>query len=235
MKKAIVDSRIPEECAESLRSFGYELILMPEFPSLPAPVSAHPDMLLFFADRTVFCHKDYFPIAEKQLGKIAKCGYDIVLTEENIASEYPQDILFNALSLGDKLYCRADAISKLILDFAEKKRLTVRAVKQGYAKCSVCTVGDAAAITADISLCRAMREDGINVLLVSAGSVILTGYDTGFVGGCSGEDGDRIYFSGNISLHPDGNRIAEFCKSHGKAAVSLSDHTLTDIGTIFFI
>ena len=235
MKKAVVDSRIPRPCAEQLRKLGYGLIAMPEFPSLQSPVSAHPDMLLFFADREVLCHKDYLAIAETQIGEIAKCGYDVIVTDENIAPQYPRDVLLNALRIDNKIYCRADSASALILDFARERGYSVRNVKQGYAKCSVCTVGDRATITSDPALCRAMREDGIDVLSISAGSVALIGYDTGFIGGCSGEDGDKIYFSGNISLHPDGERIVEFCEKHKKTAVSLSDEPFTDVGTIFFI
>ena len=235
MKKAVVDSRIPRPCAERLSALGYGLIAMPEFPALATPVSAHPDMLLFFAYNTVFCHKDYFDIAKDELEEIAGCGYDIILSDEKISNNYPSDILFNALRLGNKIYCKADAASKLILDFAQERSLEIRKVKQGYSKCSVCTVGEQAAITADVSLCRAMREDGIDVLLISAGDVILQGYDTGFIGGCSGDDGKNVYFSGNILLHPDGERISEFCKKHGKTALSLSNESLTDVGTIFFI
>lgn len=235
MKMAVVDSRIPRPCAERLRKLGYGLIAMPEFPSLQAPVSAHPDMLLFFADREVLCHKDYLAIAETQIGEIAKCGYDVIVTDENIAPQYPRDVLLNALRIDNKIYCRADSASELILEFARERGYTVHNVKQGYAKCSVCTVGDRAAITSDPALCRAMREDGIDVLSISAGSVALIGYDTGFIGGCSGEDGEKIYFSGNISLHPDGERIVEFCEKHKKTAVSLSDEPFTDVGTIFFI
>ena len=235
MKMAVVDSRIPRPCAEQLRKLGYGLIAMPEFPSLQSPVSAHPDMLLFFADREVLCHKDYLAIAETQIGEIAKCGYDVIVTDENIAPQYPRDVLLNALRIDNKIYCRADSASALILEFARERGYTVRNVKQGYAKCSVCTLGSNAAITSDPTLCRAMREDGIDVLSISAGSVTLPGYDTGFIGGCSGEDGDKIYFSGNISLHSDGARIIEFCEKHKKTAVSLSDEPLTDVGTIFFI
>lgn len=235
MKKAVVDSRIPRPCAERLCELGYGLITLPEFPALQTPVSAHPDMLLFFADKSVFCHKDYFAIAENELTQIAKYGYDIILSDEEISKDYPHDVLFNAFPIGNKIYCRSDAISKLILDFAQKRGYEIRNVKQGYSKCSVCGVGEGAVITSDVSLCRVLREDGIDVLLISAGSVILSGYDTGFIGGCSGEDGDIIYFSGNIFLHPDGERISEFCKAHGKTAISLSNEPLADIGTMFFI
>ena len=235
MKKVVVDSRIPRPCAEQLSRLGYGLVSLPKFSSLQDPVSAHPDMLLFFAGSTLLCHEDYLTVAKNELSELAECGYDVITSSEHIAEAYPHDVLFNALRIGKRIYCRADSVSNLILDFAKRHGYEVRGVKQGYSKCSVCTIGERAAITADPSLCRAMREDGMEVLLISSGGIVLDGYDTGFIGGCSGEDGDRIYFSGNIFLHPDGKRIDDFCKAHGKTAVSLSDEPLVDIGTMFFI
>ncbi len=235
MSTAVVDFRTPKKCIEALLALEFSIITLPSFSALQEPVSAHPDMLLFFADKTVFCHKDYFAAAKDELESIRTQGYEIALSNEKISSEYPEDILFNALRLGDTIYCRADRISNLILEYAEKKGINIVGVKQGYAKCSVCAVGDNAAITADEGLCKAMRNNGVDVLLISAGNIILSGYDTGFIGGCSGTDGEKIYFSGNIALHPDGDRIAEFCLKHKKEPVSLSDELLYDIGSIFFI
>lgn len=235
MSCVIVDNRTPKKCLERLVSLGFSVITLPSFPSLQEPVSAHPDMLLFFAGENVFCHEDYLEMAKAELRAIADMGYDINTSNERISSRYPEDILFNAARIGDRIYCKADRISNLIKEYAAENKLRIRNVNQGYAKCSVCVVSENAAITADAGLCRAMREDGIDVLLISQGHVALAGYDTGFIGGCSGSDGKRVYFSGNIELHPDGNVIADFCRSHGKEPISLSDEPLYDIGTMFFI
>jgi hypothetical protein len=99
----------------------------------------------------------------------------------------------------------------------------------------VCKVGERAAITSDTSLYKAMIADGYDALLISAGHIGITEYDTGFIGGCSGFDGERVYFSGNISLHPDAQAIKDFCAKHGMCAVSLSDEPLFDVGSLFFI
>ncbi|MBO5415556.1 MAG: hypothetical protein J6A83_02865 [Clostridia bacterium] len=235
MKTVIVDNRIPQKCADALTDFGFSIIRLPSFSALPQPVSAHPDMLLFFAKDTVLCHREYAEIAAREIEQISAAGYRISVSDEKISDSYPEDILFNALSLGGKIYCKADSVSGLIIDFARENGIEIRNVKQGYAKCSVCAVSDNAAITSDTGLCKAMREDGVDVLLISAGSISLSGYDTGFIGGCSGSDGERIYFSGNIALHPNGKAIAEFCEKHSKKAVSLSAEPLYDVGNMFFI
>ena len=235
LKTVIVDNRISKKCINTLGESGFSILTLPSFPRLPSPVSAHPDMLLFFAGNTVFCHKEYLETASRELEVISGMGYKISVSDEKMSESYPEDILFNALSIGGRLYCKADSVSRLILDFTRENGIEIRNVKQGYAKCSVCAVSESAAITSDTGLCKAMRADGIDVLLISAGGISLSGYDTGFIGGCSGTDGRRIYFSGNIALHPDGKAIAEFCEKHGKEPVSLSDEPLYDIGTMFFI
>ncbi len=235
MKKVVVDSRINKSLAEGLSALGYELIPLPPFPALQEPVSAHPDMLMFIFGKNVICHKDYLPIAHKEIGEIAALGYDLLVSDEPISSIYPRDILFNALSLGKNIYARLDSVSAFILELAKKEGYSLKNVNQGYAKCSVCPVGEDAAITADPSISKAMREDGIDVLLISQKSIRLDGYDTGFIGGCSGSDLENIYFSGNILLHPDGKLISDFCEKHQKNALSLSDEPLYDVGSLFFL
>ena len=235
MSAVIIDNRMPNKCKDALRALGFELIELPCFSSLPSPVSAHPDMLLFFADKTVFTHKDYRQTAKKELDRICDLGYDILLSGEKIAPEYPNDILFNALRVGKTIYCKESAVSSLIKDFAIEKGLRLADTRQGYAKCSVCSLSESAAITADPSLARSLERDGTCVLKIRAGGIILSGYDTGFIGGCSGVFGDTVYFSGNIALHPDGEKIIDFCESHKKRVVSLSDEPLFDVGTMFFI
>ena len=235
MKKVIIDSRAPKKVKASLLSLGFELIEMPPHPALPAPVSAHPDMLLFILSNTVFCHADHYELAKKEFDEISSEGYEIVKTNEFIGSEYPRDILFNALTLGEHIYGKLESVSSLIKSEAEKRNISLHSVKQGYAKCSVCKVGERAAITSDPSLYKAMTNDGYDVLLIGAGHIDITEYDTGFIGGCSGFDNERVYFSGNIDLHPDGKAIKLFCEEHGMSVVSLSDEPLFDIGSMFFI
>ena len=108
-------------------------------------------------------------------------------------------------------------------------------VKHGYAKCSICSVGENAIITADPSIAKTAKKNGIDVLKTEASHTRLDGYDCGFIGGASGDDGENIYFCGNLEKHPDGEKIKEFCKKHGRGVVCLSDEPLYDYGTLFFI
>ena len=191
-------------------------------------------MLLFFGKGRLVCHESYHPIAEKEIALIVKItGAELVLTQDDICAEYPHDVAFNAAPVGDRLICRRDAVSPTVAGLYNENDIIN--VKQGYAKCSVCVVNDNAIITADRSVATAAEKRGIDVLVVSPAGVRLDGYDCGFIGGASGADGENVYFCGSIDLHPDGERIKEFCKNHGKTAVSLSDEPMYDYGTLMII
>ena len=233
MRYVITDNRIDKRCEAALVSRGFELIKLPCFSALQEPVSAHPDMLLFIGKGKLVCHESYFAFAEEQIKRIAEAtGSEIVLSDEIVGEKYPSDVLFNAAPVGDKLICKKNATSGLVLDLYSQKIIDV---KQGYAKCSICTVGDNAIITADPSIAKAAKENGIDVLKIEASHTRLDGYDCGFIGGASGADKDNVYFCGSIDLHPDVERIKDFCQKHGKTAVSLSDEPLYDFGTLMFI
>ena len=233
MKHVITDNRIDKKCEKGLWERGFELIKLPPFSILQEPVAAHPDMLLFVGKGKLLCHADYFAIAKKEISLIAEIiGAELVLTRDTVGAKYPYDVIFNAAATGDRLICRRDAVSPSVAELYSENMIID--VKQGYAKCSTSVVGDNAIITADPSISRAASERGIDVLSVSPLGVRLEGYDRGFIGGASGADEENVYFCGSVDLHPDGERIKDFCNKHGKTAVSLSDEPMYDYGTLIF-
>ena len=142
---------------------------------------------------------------------------------------------FNAALVGNTLVCNKNTVSSLILAEAENAGCKILHVPQGYTKCSTAIISDNAIITADKPIYSACLSAGIDALLVSADGVDLPDYNCGFIGGASGRFGNNVYFCGDILLHPDGKAISEFCKKHGKTAVSLSDKKLFDVGTMIML
>ena len=232
----VTDIRTPNSCCEELRRRGFEIIALPPFPRLPAPVASHPDMLIFFTDDHLIAHESYYPIAYQQLELTAqRSGRKLLLTDEPTGDTYPTDVLLNSACIGNTIIGSERAMSAKIKEFCAHSGKDILNVKQGYAKCSVCIVDDNAIITADAGIAAKACSRGIDVLIVQAGHVRLDGYDCGFIGGASGRCDDTLYFCGNLNSHPDSNAIAEFCQKHGKTAVSLGDGQLFDVGTLFFI
>ena len=234
--RVLVDRRIALEALSSLISHDFEPILMPPDPILQSGVASHTDMLVFIGFGGLFCHASYFASNTELIEDIARnSGLELHVSNEKIGKDYPSDVLFNACLLGNKLICNTRTVSQLILDAARSCGCEIIHSQQGYTKCSVCPVGDNAIITADRSIAKACAEKGIDVLTVSEGNISLPPYSYGFIGGTSGCSGDNVYFCGSIETHPDGDRIKESCRYHGKSAISLSSGVLQDLGSLYFI
>ena len=118
------------------------------------------------------------------------------------------------------------------VDFAARNGIAAVHVKQGYAKCSSMTVGDAV-ITADTGIYRAAISHGLDALLISPGGVGIEKYGTGFIGGASGAlcRGKTAVF-GNILSHTDGEKMLAFANARGEEIISLGESELFDYGGI---
>ena len=231
-----VNCRIPQECADSLLSLGFELVLMPPCSLLPAPVASHPDMLFFILGEYMLTYRDYYTVARREIDIIAKSGrLRLVLSDESPGSIYPNDILFNAAPIGDLIFARADSISHHIPEICDLYGAKIINTRQGYARCSTVIVDGRSIITSDAGIAKAASVEGLDVLKVTPGHIALQGYDMGFIGGASGVCGDKVYFCGNILSHPDAAAITAFCKARGREVVSLGSRELTDVGTMFFV
>lgn len=234
MKIAVCDCRIYRSALKKLEDFCDRIILLPPFEELQEAVASHPDMLIFpiYNEKIILTHGNYIEICKKHF---EGTGYDIVAIPEKASAKYPNDILLNAAVVGDRLIGRLPYVSSAIKDFAERKGLESADTRQGYAKCSTCIVSERAIITADPSIIKCASEFEIDTLEIGEGNILLPGCNFGFIGGASGNDGENVYFCGDISAHPDGERIKDFCQKHKKNIISLSSEPLQDVGSIFFL
>ena len=120
---------------------------------------------------------------------------------------------------------------KEILQYCRENNIETVNVNQGYTRCSALVVNDKAVITADKSIEKGMKNNGVEVLLISAGNIVLEGFDYGFIGGASFSDNNTIYFFGDITKHLDYYKIKEFTSKHNSIIEILcKTQPLTDIG-----
>ena len=232
----LVGERASAEIIAALRENGFEPLSIPPAPNLQNGVSSHTDMLLFMGFGRLFCHASYYEKHKDLIDRIlCAAKLSLCLSYEKWGDKYPADVLFNACLIGNTLICNEKSVSRLILDAARKDGCNIIGVAQGYTKCSVCPVSDAAIITADKAIAKTCQNCGFDVLLISEGHVSLPPYDFGFIGGAGGLCGDTVYFCGNVELHPDADSIKDFCQKHGKSVVSLSGGELFDVGSLFYI
>ena len=221
----LVDPRMSVACEGALTALGVTVGRIPLSTELARPVAGHPDLLMSVLPAgELLITKRYHEANHAFFDALA---YPLCVTEETLSPTYPGDVLLDALAVGDTLYGRAGAVSKVL---CHRYRNFVP-IKQGYARCSVAMLTDRAAITSDLGLAAALRRQGVAVLIVSPGHIDLPGYDTGLIGGAGGRLDEETYvFFGNLASHPDGDAIRRFAEEQKINAVSLSDEPISDYG-----
>ena len=148
---------------------------------------------------------------------------------EKIGSKYPENIIYNAACTGKYFIHNTKYTDAELLEFAES--LEIIDVPQGYTKCNTLIVDEYSIITSDAGIYNSCYGI-LDVLLIEKGHIKLQGFDYGFIGGASGRVGDTIIFNGNITQHPDYEKITAFIESRGLKIKYFTGYPLEDIGSI---
>ena len=211
-----------------IENLGHTGISSDTVDIFPIPEQKHADMQILPINNDIFLINECTVLAEK-LPKER-----LLFCNKKAGKKYPENILLNFLFLNNILYGKLSAIDKNLIDFCEENNIKTVNINQGYARCSTLVLNEKALITSDLSIEKALKKDGVEVLLISSGNIILDGYDYGFIGGASGKiDENTVVFLGNITNHPDYRRIENFCENHNiSIKIICKDMPLTDIGGI---
>lgn len=208
--KAILSRNAGKELIAYLEEKGYGIELFGPMESAAEPVSCHPDMFMCSLRDEMLYRGD----------------------ENLVGKSYPEDIRYNACSTGKYFIHNLKYTDPKLIKMAEELGLVFVNVPQGYAKCSIVAVDENSIITYDEGIADACEKAGLEVLKVRQGYVSLPGYDTGFIGGCSGRLPGEIVFNGNLGKHPDCEAIQDFIRQRGLECRYFGDFELTDIGTV---
>jgi len=233
---AIVGDSAFNNSISELSDFGYRVFFLPHSKRLEPAISSHADLSLFMLKDRIFVSKDYYSDNKELIDEICVfASRDLVLTDTSPHSPYPYDVPFCALNCSDNIVIAnvralASEISEACLEYS----IPIVNTRQGYAKCTSLYF-DGCLVSADPSTLKAASDASLRTLEISRGGIDLPGYSYGFIGGCSGFDGENIYFCGTLDSHPDADRIKTFARATGVGTVSLGEHSLCDIGSIFFL
>ena len=197
-----------------LRRHGYELELVVSEGLVDPAISCHPDVF--------FC----------RLGIGADAPL-ISAQDDELGSGYPAEAAFNAACTGRYFIHNLKVTNPRLLAAAGNAGMKLIHVPQGYTKCSTVIVDEQSIITYDRGIAKACSDvSGLDVLLITPGHVLLPGYDTGFIGGCSGRIGNEVIFNGDLSAHPDFEKIRSFIEDRGLKCTWFQQYPLTVIGSL---
>lgn len=227
-KKLIIDNRYID-VAQKKWGREFEIIPSPTLKSIAAPVSCHPDMSLALVGDVFVCEKTVFEYYKKILPDV-----NLVSGKTALSPHYPDDIAYNVLISENVAIGNFKYTDSVIKEEINKQNIKIFNTNQGYAKCAS-VVFQNNIITADSSIFKSAENAGLNALKISEGNVNLPGFNYGFLGGASGFVNGKLLFFGDISRHPDFEKIKEFISENEIEIDYIENYPLTDVGTIIGI
>jgi uncharacterized protein YlzI (FlbEa/FlbD family) len=233
MSYCIVDCRISEKESLALSKFGLTTLLCPKHNNLYNAISSHPDIQMFILNKKhLIVQKN---LDELLMNKLIKLGKKVTLSEEDLASEYPHDIILNCFILGDLFLHNLKYTDSKILESLDTHIKKIN-VKQGYTKCSTAIVNERAVITNDSGIAKALIKEKVDVLYLPHGDIVLEDMNYGFIGGCCGLlDEKNIAFFGSLDKYIYGEQVKDFLRKHRVEYHYLMDEKLTDRGSLLMI
>ena len=226
----IIVSDESERIISSLKEKGFNIINSEYVDELLPFERKHSDIQCLKINDTFFVAKNC--IALKHI--LCDKGLKIVESESFLKKEYPDNVILNALYIGNKLYCKESALDINVKEYCGQNDIDIINVNQGYTKCSTACINDIF-ITADRGIYEALQNNGVEGLLIKSGNIVLHGCDYGFIGGCCFEYKGTVYFTGDLKYHPDEKIIKDFLNKHSYKIDYLSNNELYDIGGFIVI
>ena len=226
--RVFVSGIMPFDLRDELKSLGITPHKLGQSKNLSSELAFHPDILLNNFKKGVWlCEHD-----AKYLPKDLPRKW-FLESETELGELYPYDCAFNNFKIRNALVC-GRGVDYMIRAYAEYDEQLIILVAQNYTKCCTVIVNNFAIITSDISIAKAMRKNGFDVLTIEDSCEIgLRGYSHGLIGGCAGKiSNDTIAFTGNLERYKFGKDIISFCDNHGVDCISLTDRPMYDYGGI---
>lgn len=215
------------EFVKAVENLGHTVIPSDTVDIFHKPEQKHADM------QCLKIGKMYFLLNECEFLKKSLNLHNTTVISEKANKRYPENVLLNCLYLNNTLYGKLSAISSDVKQYCNENDIKIVNVNQGYTRCSTLVIDKKAIITADSSIATALKNNGVEVLKICEGNIILKGFNYGFIGGAGAKIDNTIYFFGNVKLHPDYNKIKAFIDKHNKEIKILCPKMpLTDIGGI---
>jgi virulence-associated protein VapD len=231
IKAALVDYRIGIEVEETLGVLGIETIKTIPCKDLYDAINGHPDIVVHhIGDNKLVVAPNVFDELQPVL---SKKGFALTKGETWLNRNYPENVAYNVLRVGSLAFHNTKYTDKSILIEFEKNEIDLIHVNQGYTKCSTCIVDENTIITSDYKIAKTVEKYGIESILIKPGGIILSGFDYGFIGGCSGLiSRNTMAFTGNLDNIQDNYKIYDILKSKGIDVKILSTKQIFDIGSI---
>ena len=229
-----LDYKISNEELNNIIILNIEPILIPKCPKVYEAINGHVDIQLNILDKRnkkVIVQKD---ISKDFLNLLSSKGINYILSENSLGTNYPENIIINALITDNLFVHNLNYTDPNLLKFQDSKK-TIN-VKQGYTKCSVLPTGKNAYITSDKGIYKKLIQEDLDVLLIPPGDILLPSLNYGFIGGVGGMISEnRLALFGELNCYAYGKEVYKFLYKHDIEPIALKKGKLIDRGSLLYI
>ncbi|CAK9331068.1 DUF6873 family GME fold protein [Thermoanaerobacter kivui] len=230
VKYVVIDGR-EKEIGNSLTKLSIGVIYTEKCNDLYDAISFHPDILIHpLGDGEVIIAPN---VSNSFIQKLKQIGLNVRLGQTYLKRNYPYNIAYNVARLGNIAFHNLKYTDPILRESLEQKGIKFLNVKQGYTKCNMAIIDDNSFITSDKGIFEVAVKNGIEVLLIEPGEIILEGFKYGFVGGAMGLIANKkLAVTGSFKSHKNYKKIIEFLNKKGVEIVYLTFNQIKDIGSI---
>lgn len=231
-----------DELKAKLSNLG-EVMIIPDTKKCYSEICHHIDIHMLLVKENLFIDKETFLRISDDLKKIKEFrfnpdeatyfinNYQLIPIDSILSNRYPFSVCFNAKSYDDTFIHNLTMTDPTILKVVNELEMKSIHVNQGYTGCSLLMLNESNGITSDKGIAIALRNSGINIVLIDEGFIELRGFEYGFIGGCSFLAGNTVIFNGDITKHPNGIAIEQFIFENGYDIIGVEDKPLKDVGS----
>ena len=229
MKIYIVNSQININTKELLSTYGF-VAGVNAHPNLPTPEKHHADMQFAKIDNHTLIR------APKSSVDASLDGISLLTGSVDLYEKYPDNIAYNILRCGEHFFHNLKHTAPEVKNEINNRNFNLLNTNQGYAGCSSICVplqdGEILLLSSDKGIISSVNKLGKRNIhteyFEETKSIILPGYDHGFIGGCCGYDEELgLLVYGKIN-----GQLKVLSERYNFPILSIFDGPLTDIGGI---
>ena len=228
----LVGKKYYTKLVKAFECLGIQLISVPDNPFVDERLSGHADLSVVHLGGNKIALAPYLKGTDFAKYLLDE-GFELMFSERAQSGEYPLDAALNFCICGEKVIYNPQSADDMIVQYLTSCRgYKPVVVKQGYTKCSVCTVDERGIVSSDSLIHKSALEEGLDSLKILPGFVSLPGFEYGFLGGAAFKISEnKLAFTGVLDEHPNKNDILKFLCLHNVEPVYITRDPVFDIGS----
>ena len=193
-------------------------------------ISGHPDIFIHSSDETIVIAPNS---PQSLISFFKRNSIHFIFGKKKVGFSHPETSHYNVISTSTYLIHNGK-FTDLVVENNSRQKESIN-VQQSYTRCNVISLQNDVFITSDKGIYTTLTEKNISTFLLTPKSIVLEGFEYGFIGGCAGVLNQEIYFIGNLDYYLEGVRLRKIIKQQNYQLIELYDGPLFDGGGIVFI